>query len=118
MAIRARERGFSALVLERGAHPIDKACGEGLMPAGRTDLVEVHWADGVEAYVTPVGPRAVNVAFLTERKGAFEDHLARFPRLQERLDGAAPASETLGSGPLAQGVRGRAGTRLALLGDA
>src|SRR5439155_1567009 len=32
-----------------------------------TDLVEVHWAPGIEAYVTPVGPRTVNVALLRDR---------------------------------------------------
>jgi flavin-dependent dehydrogenase len=29
-----------------------------------TDCVEVHWSDGVEAYVTPVGDRLVGVALL------------------------------------------------------
>ncbi|HZP42002.1 MAG TPA: NAD(P)-binding protein [Candidatus Binatia bacterium] len=33
-AIRARERGLDAVVLERRAPPLEKACGEGLMPLG------------------------------------------------------------------------------------
>jgi flavin-dependent dehydrogenase len=83
-----------------------------------TDLVEVYWTDGVEAYVTPVGPRWVNVAFLCGRGTAFEEHLDRFPALKERLGGAQPDSETRGAGPLLQRVRARHADRLALLGDA
>ena len=33
-AICARQKGFSVVVLERQSGPIDKACGEGLMPRG------------------------------------------------------------------------------------
>ncbi len=85
-----------------------------------SDLVEVHWAAGVEAYVTPIGPGTINLAFLWhEVEGArFEDHLARFPALAERLRGAKVLSEARGSGPLAQRVRACAKGRVALVGDA
>lgn len=83
-----------------------------------TDLVEVHWAGGVEAYLTPTGPATTNVAFLFWQKGGFDSLLAKFPRLQERLHGAQPESEVRGAGPLLQRVTGRTADRLALLGDA
>ena len=83
-----------------------------------SDLVEVYWSAGVEAYVTPVGPRSVNVAFLSGRGAGFDELLTRFPALQEKLSGAEPDSETRGAGPLLQRVRSRRGDRLALLGDA
>ena len=83
-----------------------------------TDLVEVHWSDTVEAYVTPVGPRSVNVAFLSGRGAGFDELLARFPELRRRLASAEPESEARGAGPLLQKVRARHGHRLALLGDA
>jgi flavin-dependent dehydrogenase len=103
-----------------------------------SDFVEVHWARGLECYVTPVGPSCVNVAFLWEGEAAapaqsekavgagpeqverasFAALLARFPRVAERLAGAAVESEARGSGPLLRGVRARAGERLALVGDA
>jgi flavin-dependent dehydrogenase len=106
-----------------------------------SDFVEVHWARGLECYVTPVGPSCVNVAFLweeeaiapaqgekaadagrerTERaeRASFDALLARFPRVAEHLAGAAVESEARGSGPLLRGVRARAGERLALVGDA
>ena len=83
-----------------------------------SDLVEVHWSDGVEAYVTPVGPRSVNVAFLSGRGAGFDELLLRFPALRQQLAGARPDSETRGAGPLLQRVRARRADRLALLGDA
>jgi len=83
-----------------------------------TDFVEVHWSPGVEAYVTPVGPKTVNVALLCEGGGEFEDLMSRFPRLRERLAGALAASETRGAGPLLQRAKRRHAHRLALVGDA
>ena len=79
----------------------------------------MYWADSVEAYVTPVGPERVNVAFLWGRKEAgFDALLAHFPTLQQRLAGAAVETEARGAGPLLQTVRARHGDRLALAGDA
>jgi len=37
-AAAAAARGLSVTVLERGVYPVDKACGEGLLPAGRRAL--------------------------------------------------------------------------------
>lgn len=82
-----------------------------------TDLVEVYWAPRLEAYVTPVGSRSVNVAFLSTG-GRFEDLLERFPLLRRRLGPATPLSETRGAGPLLHRVHARHAERLALLGDA
>ncbi len=84
-----------------------------------TDFVEVHWAPGVEAYVTPVGPRRVGVAFLwSGEKAHFDQLLERFPRLQRRLEGAPVDSQDLGAGPLHQRVSSVVSGRLALVGDA
>jgi flavin-dependent dehydrogenase len=86
------------------------------------DLVEVHWTDGCEAYVTPVGPKTVGVAMLWRGElpdvGGFDDLLSRFPRLMERLEGAATATRDRGCGPLAQRVRAPVRGRIALVGDA
>jgi flavin-dependent dehydrogenase len=83
-----------------------------------SDLVEVHWQPGVEAYVTPVGPRSVNVAFLSSRGESFDELMAHFPALQSRVAGAPPESEARGAGPLLQRVHARHAQRLALIGDA
>ena len=84
-----------------------------------TDLVEVHWARGAEAYVTPVGPDEVGVAILTDVRGPDHAHWLRwFPALQRRLAGAEPTTRVLGAGPLEQNVRRRALGRVLLVGDA
>lgn len=86
-----------------------------------SDRVEVWWAEGAEAYVTPVETRVVGVAMLWDRRrvdGGFDRLLARFPRLSERLAGAAVASSDQGCGPLEQCAAGVVRGRVALLGDA
>ena len=83
-----------------------------------TDLVEVHWAAGAEAYVTPVAPDCVGIAFLTGEPGGYQHWLARFPVLRERLDGAVVRSDVRGAGPLRQRVTGRVAGRVLLVGDA
>lgn len=82
------------------------------------DLVEVYWAPGVEAYVTPVGAGTVNVAFLSEGSAAFDEQLAKFPQLAARLRGAPSSSVARGAGPLERTVRARFADRVALVGDA
>jgi len=41
VAIEARQRGLSVTVVDRAVPPVDKACGEGLMPNGVKRLVEL-----------------------------------------------------------------------------
>lgn len=92
-----------------------------LAPWGRS--VEVHFARGVEAYVTPAGVKRVGVAFLWEAgavpgDAGFEALLAHFPVLEARLRGVAFDSSPRGAGPLLQHVRQRVAERFALVGDA
>ncbi|MEU6411094.1 NAD(P)/FAD-dependent oxidoreductase [Microbispora sp. NPDC046933] len=82
-----------------------------------TDFVEVHWAPGGEAYVTPVGDDLVGVAVLSSERRPYGEHLARFPDLLARLDGPA-ATPVRGAGPLRQRVRRRVAGRVLLVGDA
>jgi flavin-dependent dehydrogenase len=82
-----------------------------------TDCVEVHWAAGAEAYVTPVGPDLVGVAVLTRDRAPFDAHLSAFPRLAARLPPSA-ATAVRGAGPLRQRVRSRVAGRVLLVGDA
>ena len=89
-----------------------------------SDFVEVHWADGVEAYVTPVGPERVGIAFLWSaaggRRGDQGGFLARFPQLLARLGPASAAPETAqrGAGPFDVRVEPIARGRVLLVGDA
>ena len=81
-------------------------------------FVEVHWAKGAEAYVTPVSDDEVGVAFLWhERAPSWEAMLSRFPHLA-RLRGASALSSIQGAGPFRRRPRRVTAGRLALVGDA
>jgi flavin-dependent dehydrogenase len=82
-----------------------------------SDTVEVYWAHDTEAYVTPIAEDSVGVAILTSRQGRFDDHLAEFPALVERLRGV-PHDSDRAAGPLRQRVRSRTAGRVMLVGDA
>jgi flavin-dependent dehydrogenase len=82
-----------------------------------TDLVEVHWSSGAEAYLTPTGPDQVGVALLSGRRAPFEQLLQGFPQLLDRLPASGKAG-VLGAGPLRQRVKARVAGRVLLVGDA
>jgi flavin-dependent dehydrogenase len=82
-------------------------------------FVEVYWDNGVESYVTPVGPREVGVAMLWSGETArFETLLKRFPLLEKRIAGAPVTSRARGAGPFRQVVGRRYHGPVALVGDA
>jgi len=82
-----------------------------------TDSVEVHWASGAEAYVTPVADDCVGIAILSSGRGGFDCHLDEFPELRDRASGHTHGQDRA-AGPLWQGARGRAAGRVLLVGDA
>jgi flavin-dependent dehydrogenase len=82
-------------------------------------FVEVHWGEGAEAYVTPVGAEEMTVAVLWhERAPSWEAMLSRFPRLDERLRGAEALSSIQGAGPFRRRPSRVSAGRIALVGDA
>jgi flavin-dependent dehydrogenase len=82
-------------------------------------FVEVHWGEGAEAYVTPVGEEEVGVAILWhERASSWEAMISRFGHLDERLRGAEAISSIQGAGPFRRRPRRVTAGRLALVGDA
>lgn len=83
-----------------------------------TDLVEVHWAPRVEAYVTPVAPDLVGVAVLGPAGADLDTALATLPELAGRLAGAPPVGAVRGAGPMRVRSRARTGGRVRLVGDA
>ncbi|MGX7680546.1 NAD(P)/FAD-dependent oxidoreductase [Jatrophihabitans sp. DSM 45814] len=82
-----------------------------------SDLVEVHWSEHAEAYVTPLGRNRVGVAVLSQQRGSFTQHLAGFPDLVNRIAGIE-ASPVRGAGPLRQASTQRVRGRVLLVGDA
>ncbi|MEU2118096.1 FAD-dependent monooxygenase [Streptomyces sp. NPDC016459] len=80
--------------------------------------VEVHCGRHGEAYVTPLGPRLVGVALLTDRRAPFDAQLERFPELAARLPAERAVTAVRGAGPLRQKARTRLHGRVLLVGDA
>ena len=72
-----------------------------------TDSVEVHWATGAEAYVTPVADDCVGIAILSLARGGFDSHFDEFPALRERSSGHAHGQDRA-AGPLLAEVRAAA----------
>ncbi len=139
-AIGQRENSVSAagltaryLVAADGLHsPIARSLGLDVAPgrnrrrwgvrrhfavAPWSDLVQVHWSDSSEAYVTPVGPRLVGVAVLSSDRASFDEQLARFPVLADRLAGTE-GGPVRGAGPLRRRTSRRVAGRVLLTGDA
>jgi flavin-dependent dehydrogenase len=84
-----------------------------------SSFVEVYWAEGGEAYVTPVAADEVGIALLWHRAApSFEAMLSRFPILEQRLDGAPATTAVAGAGPFRRRIDRIAGGRVALVGDA
>ncbi len=89
-----------------------------------SDYVEAHSIPGCEAYITPVGPNEIGIAFLWHKKFAqsspitFENLLSHFPRLVQRLKNSPPSSEVKSTGPLYQRVKNIVKNRVFLIGDA
>ncbi len=91
-----------------------------------SEHVDVHWAGGVEAYVTPCGPEEVGVSFLWAQEGTavrgrprlIQSMLSRFPRLRASLQGAEPSADIRAIGPLHQVARAPVSDGVALVGDA
>ncbi|MBD3868049.1 MAG: NAD(P)/FAD-dependent oxidoreductase [Acidobacteria bacterium] len=83
------------------------------------DRVEVYWAEGCEAYVTPVGPNSIGVAILwSGDKRPWPELLRLFPELRDRLRQAGSGSAERGAGPMEQRALAVYRGNLALAGDA
>ena len=98
------------------------------VPPG-TSQVEVHFGQGVEAYLTPVAEDLLGVALLSARRASFAELLARVPTLAQRwgpgvLEEARTPSDSgpwgpvAGAGPLWQSVPRRVAGPVLLVGDA
>lgn len=85
--------------------------------------VEVHWATGVEAYITPCSPDSVEVAFLwdenrTHAEVGFDAFLNLFPTVKANIGKSEPIEAAQGAGPLHQRSVSPIADGIALIGDA
>jgi menaquinone-9 beta-reductase len=84
-----------------------------------TDFVEVYWTDHAQAYVTPVSPTEVCVAFIASSKFTnIQQALNLFPALQHRLALAHPSDTHRGAITMSRRLRHVTSGNIALIGDA
>jgi menaquinone-9 beta-reductase len=89
--------------------------------------VEVHWSNGLEAYITPCGENLVGVAFLWDRKRhrhipggnrLIPTLLEAFPVLKERLKQVPISDTALALGPMQRTAIQPTTDGVLLIGDA
>lgn len=84
-----------------------------------SELVEVHWGERGQAYVTPVGEDCVCVAFVGRgRQRDVREWMEDFPALAERVGDAAVASSQRGAVSATRVLREVERGTVALVGDA
>ncbi|MGA7887354.1 MAG: FAD-dependent monooxygenase, partial [Acidobacteriaceae bacterium] len=84
-----------------------------------SELVEIHWGEAGEAYVTPVGEREICVAALARRPGVrMEPMMEGIPFLREKLAGAEKTTSERGAATLTRRLRRVTRGNVALVGDA
>jgi flavin-dependent dehydrogenase len=82
-----------------------------------SDHMEVHWSDGCQIYLTPVGPREICVAAISRDPHLrMEDVLLQFTELARRLP--APSTEERGGVSASRCLRWVHRGQVALVGDA
>ena len=93
-AIGARLAGLSVIVLDRRQPPVEKACGEGLMPDAAEGPAGGLDAQGREA-ARGVGHEALAAGLVERRAAAVEDSggEAGQPRLDRRREPRRPAAD-------------------------
>jgi len=84
-----------------------------------SDLVEIHWGRAAQAYVTPVAPHEVGVAFISsDPLQRFQEFLPLFPALEARLKRAVATSTVRGAMTASRRFAQVTAGNVALIGDA
>ncbi len=84
-----------------------------------SQFMELHWGDGCQIYVTPVGPDEICVALISRDSHLrLESALAQFPQLAARLAAAPRATAERGAVTANRRLRRVYRGRVVLIGDA
>jgi menaquinone-9 beta-reductase len=84
-----------------------------------SDFMEIHWGEGCQLYLTPVGDAEICVVLISSDHRLRLDHvLPRFPLLARRLAAASAASSERGGVSASRRLRSIWRGNVALVGDA
>jgi menaquinone-9 beta-reductase len=85
-----------------------------------SNRVEVHWADGVQAYVTPVAAEEIGVALLASSAddASFDHAFSKFPAIAKHVAGSEITSRERGAVTAMRTLRAVHRDHVALVGDA
>ncbi|HXK07505.1 MAG TPA: FAD-dependent monooxygenase [Verrucomicrobiae bacterium] len=84
-----------------------------------SEFMELHWADGCQLYVTPVGADEICVVLISgDQHLRLEDALPRFPAMQHRLRNATAATLERGGVTASRRLERVWAGNVALVGDA
>ena len=84
-----------------------------------SDFMELHWAEGCQLYITPVGPREICVVSISRDSSLRLDRaLPRFPKVVQRLASAQALGAELGGVSASRRLKRVYRDRVALAGDA
>lgn len=83
------------------------------------EIMEIHWGDGCQLYVTPIGEHEICVVLISRDSHLrLEDALPQFPEVQLRLLDAIPANLERGGVTASRRLKAVTRGNVALLGDA
>jgi len=84
-----------------------------------TDMMELHWSEGCQMYITPVDVAEICVAVLSRNPHLrLEEALQHFPAVRQKLENSAPASVERGAITVSRRLRRVCRGNIALVGDA
>lgn len=84
-----------------------------------TELMELHWGRHAQVYVTPVAADEICVAMISnDQRFEFDDELAEFPELSNRLKDSLRTSSERGAITVSRKLRHVYRERVVLVGDA
>ncbi len=84
-----------------------------------SEFMEIHWGDGCQIYVTPVGAEQICVALISREQALrLDDALPNFPEIARRLTGAPSGTVERGGVSATRTLRRVQAGRVALIGDA
>ncbi len=84
-----------------------------------SEFMEIHWGEGRQIYITPVGASEVCVVLISrDQRLRLEDALPHFPEVHRRLGKGAISSRERGGISVSRRLRSVVNGRVALVGDA